>query len=65
MDCIYDGFSGFIYSVFTTQHPSDPEYSSLTSVTMQCVIGLTFQLSFNYLMIWVFVAIKEFTGYEW
>ena len=62
MFCIYVGFSCFIYSVLTLQHPSGPEYASPISVTMQCGIGLTFQFFFIYLMPWVFVIIKEFTG---
>merc|ERR1719460_1803566 len=63
--CIYIGFSCVIYSVFTIQHPQGPQYTPEISVTMQCVINLTFQFFFIYLMIWVCVTIKEFTGYEW
>jgi len=65
MFCIYIGFSCVIYSVFTLHHPKGPEYTPEISVTMQCVINLTFQFFFIYLVIWVCVTIKEFTGYEW
>merc|ERR1719482_1667777 len=65
MICIYIGFSCVIYSVFTIQHPKGDEYTPPISVTMQCVINLTFQFFFIYLMIWVCITIKEFTGQEW
>jgi hypothetical protein len=65
MFCIYIGFSCVIYSIFTLQHPQGAQYTPEISVTMQCVINLTFQFFFIYLMIWVCVTIKEFTGYEW
>merc|ERR1719152_459434 len=65
MICIYVGFSCVIYSIFTIQHPKGDQYTPPISVTMQCVINLTFQFFFIYLMIWVCVTIKEFTGYEW
>jgi hypothetical protein len=65
MFCIYVGFSCVIYSIFTLQHPNGDQYTPPISVTMQCVINLTFQFFFIYLMIWVCVTIKEFTGYEW
>jgi len=65
MFCIYVGFSCVVYSIFTLQHPSGPQYTPAISVTMQCVINLTFQFFFIYLMIWICVTIKEFTGYNW
>jgi len=65
MFCIYVGFTCVIYSVFTIQHPKGPEYTPPISVTMQCVINLTFQFFFIYLIIWVCVTIDEFTGWKW
>jgi len=65
MFCIYVGFTCVIYSIFTIQHPKGDQYTPGISVTMQCVINLTFQFFFIYLMIWVCVTIKEFTGQEW
>merc|ERR1719271_830380 len=65
MFCIYVGFTCVIYSIFTIQHPKGDQYTPPISVTMQCVINLTFQFFFIYLMIWICVTIKEFTGYEW
>merc|ERR1719146_225592 len=65
MFCIYVGFSCVIYSIFTIQHPKGEQYTPPISVTMQCVINLTFQFFFIYLMIWICITIKEFTGQEW
>merc|ERR1719329_2020522 len=65
MFCIYVGFTCVIYSIFTIQHPKGDQYTPPISVTMQCVINLTFQFFFIYGMIWVCVTIDEFTGYKW
>merc|ERR1719335_1711527 len=65
MFCIYIGFSCVIYSVFTIEHPKVEEYTPPISVTMQCVINLTFQFFFIYLVIWVCTSIKEFTNNSW
>jgi len=64
MICIYIGFSCVIYSVFTIQHPNGEQYTPPISVTMQCVINLTFQFFFIYLMIWICVSLDEFTGHN-
>merc|ERR1719157_456207 len=65
MICIYVGVGCIIYSVFTIQHPKGPEYTIPISVTMQCVINLTFQFFFVYTWIWAAITVKEFTGFEW
>jgi len=65
MLCIYIGFTCVIYSVFTIEHPQGSQHTPPISVTMQCVINLTTQYFFVYLMIWVGVSIKEFTGKSW
>jgi len=65
MFCIYVGFSCVIWSVFTIQHPKGKEYTPPVSVTMQCVINLTVQFFLIYLVIWVGITLKEFTGFEW
>jgi len=64
MFCIYVGFTCVIYSVFTIQHPKGEQYTPGISVTMQCVINLTFQFFFIYLMIWIATTINEFTGHS-
>jgi hypothetical protein len=65
MICIYVGVGCIVYSIFTIQHPRGPEYTIPISVTMQCVINLTFQFFFVYTWIWVAITVKEFTGFEW
>merc|ERR1719261_324279 len=65
MICLYIGAGCVIYSIFTIQHPKGPEYTIPISVTMQCVINLTFQFFFVYLWIWAAITIKEFSGMEW
>ena len=64
MICIYVGFSYVIYSIFTIEHSKGAEYAPPISVTMQCVINLTFQFFFIYLMIWVCISVDEFTGHN-
>merc|ERR1719473_428056 len=63
--CIYIGAGCVIYSVFTIQHPKGDQYTPPISVTMQCVVNLTFQFFFIYIMIYLCITIKEFTQYEW
>merc|ERR1719253_742950 len=65
MICLYIGAGCIIYSVFEIEHPKGPEYTIPISVTMQCVINLTFQFFFVYTWIWAAITIKEFTGFEW
>merc|ERR1719161_2648546 len=62
---IYIGFSCVIYSIFTLEHPKGKDYTPEISVTMQCLVNLTCQFFFVYLMIWACATLKEFTGFEW
>merc|ERR1719375_3056466 len=63
--CIYIGAGCVIYSVFTIQHPKGDQYTPPISVTMQCVVNLTFQFFFIYIMIYLCITVKELTQYEW
>merc|ERR1719386_150374 len=65
MICLYIGAGCVVYSIFTIEHPKGPEYTIPISVTMQCVVNLTFQFFFVYIWIWAAITIKEFTGFEW
>ena len=65
MFCIYVGFACVIHSVVTIKHPIGVRYTQLNSVTMQCVINITSQFFFIYLMIWICVTIGEFTSMKW
>merc|ERR1719183_1361564 len=65
MICIYVGFTCVIWSIFTIEHPRGKQYTPPVSVTMQCVINLTVQFFFIYLVLWISITLKEFTGNEW
>merc|ERR1719240_1152168 len=62
---VYLGITAVIWSVFDIKHPQGPQYTPPISVTMQCVINLTFQFFICYVLIWVAVTVKELTGWEW
>merc|ERR1719335_597481 len=62
---VYLGFSAVIWSVFVIEHPKGAQYTPPISVTMQCVINLTFQYFIVYLLIWVCATVQEFTGWDW
>merc|ERR1719498_1998014 len=64
MFSVYLGIAAVIWSVFTIQHPQGPQYTPPISVTMQCVINLTVQFFTVYLLIWIAITVKEFTGFE-
>merc|ERR1719450_1332445 len=65
MISIYLGITAVIWSVFALEHPKGKQYTPPISVTMQCVINLTFQFFICYILIWVAVTVKELTGWEW
>merc|ERR1719171_1842412 len=65
MLCIYIGFSAVIWSVLTIEHPKGKQYTPPVSVTMQCVINLTCQFFFIYLMVWIAVTLEDLTKQEW
>merc|ERR1719182_744843 len=58
MFALYGGFTAVIYSVCVIKAPSGP--TPPVSPTMQCVMNLTVQYFFVYLMLWVFVTTKQF-----
>merc|ERR1719393_843933 len=65
MVSVYLGITAVIWSVFTLEHPKGKQYTPPISVTMQCVINLTFQFFFVFTMIWICITVKELTGWEW
>merc|ERR1719281_1617612 len=65
MFSVYLGIAAVVWSVFVIEHPKGKQYTPPISVTMQCVINLTFQFFIVYLMIWICLTIKEVTGWEW
>merc|ERR1719359_2273901 len=65
MISVYVGISAVIWSVFVIKHPKGEQYTPPISVTMQCVVNLTFQFFICYILIWVAITVKEVTGWEW
>merc|ERR1719146_32418 len=64
MISVYLGIAAVIWSVFAIEHPKGPQYTPPISVTMQCVINLTVQFFTVFLLIWICITVKEFTGFE-
>merc|ERR1719379_2641428 len=64
MISVYFGIAAVIWSVFVIEHPKGPQYTPPISVTMQCVINLTVQFFTVFLLIWICITVKEFTGFD-
>lgn len=62
--CIYAGFTAVIWSVFVLEDPRGSRFTPPISSTMQFVINLTVQFFVIYLLIWIFVSVREFTEYQ-
>merc|ERR1719284_904575 len=62
---IYIGFTAVIVSIFTLAHPKGVEFTPPISPTVRCVMCLTFQFFFIYLMVWACISLREWTGMEW
>jgi len=59
---LYGGFSAVIYSVFVIEHPTDVSLTPPISPAMQCVMNLTVQYFFIYLMLWICITAQQFLG---
>merc|ERR1719235_3007161 len=58
---LYGGFSAVIYSVFVIEHPTDVSLTPPISPAMSCVMNLTVQYFFIYLMLFICITVKQFT----
>merc|ERR1719463_233485 len=58
---IYIGFTAVVVSIFTLEHPDGAQYTPPISPTVQCVLNLTFQFFFIYLMVWACISLREWT----
>merc|ERR1719284_193511 len=65
MISIYLGVAAITWSIFTIQHPKGKQYTPPVSVTMQCVVNLTWQFFTVYTLIWICITVKECLGWEW
>jgi len=59
MLALYGGFTAVIVSVFTIEDESDPEKTPPISPAMQCVMNLTAQFFFVYLLLWVLITLRQ------
>merc|ERR1719389_888881 len=59
MLALYGGFTAVIVSVFTIEDKDDPEATPPISPAMQCVMNLTAQFFFVYLMVWVLITLRQ------
>merc|ERR1719482_1172708 len=60
MLAVYGGFTAVIYSVCVIKNPNGP--TPPVSPAMQCVMNLTIQFFFVYLMLWVSITVKQFAS---
>merc|ERR1719345_202230 len=59
---MYGGFTAVIVSVFLIEHPKNPKLTPPISPAMQCVMNLTVQYFFVYLMLFLCITAKQFSG---
>merc|ERR1719247_3895824 len=64
MLCVYASAVAVVCSVFTIEHPDGKDLTPPLSPTMQCVLNLAFQYFLIYALLWIFITLKDFTGYE-
>jgi len=57
---MYGGFTAVIVSVFIIEHPTDVSLTPAISPAMQCVMNLTVQYFFIYLVLFLSITIKQF-----
>jgi hypothetical protein len=60
MLALYGGFTAVIYSVCVITNANGP--TPPVSPAMQCVMNLTIQFFFVYLLLWVLVTVKQFSN---
>merc|ERR1719420_665557 len=58
--CLYGGFTAIIVSVFIIEHPTDVSLTPPISPAMKCVMNLTVQYFFIYLMLFICITLKQF-----
>jgi hypothetical protein len=59
MLALYGGFTAVIVSVFLIEDKDDPEATPPISPAMQCVMNLTAQFFFVYLLLWVMITLRQ------
>jgi hypothetical protein len=64
MICVYAGALAVVCAVFTMEHPGGKELTPPVSPTMQCVINLSFQYFFIYILLWIFITVEDFISVD-
>jgi hypothetical protein len=59
---LYGGFTAVIVSVFIIEHPTDVSLTPPISPAMQCVMNLTVQYFFIYLLLWISITAQQIMG---
>ena len=54
---VYAGALAVVCAVFTLEHPDGKEHTIPVSPMMQCVINLSFQYFFIYILLWIFFTV--------
>jgi len=60
MLCVYACALAVVCAVFTMEHPDGKEHTIPVSPMMQCVINLSFQYFFIYILLWIFITVEDF-----
>jgi len=59
---LYGGFSAVCVSVFIIEHPVDKSLTPPISAAMSCVMNLTVQYFSVYLLLFIFISVKQFSN---
>jgi hypothetical protein len=62
MFCFYGGAVAVAVSIFAFEAPAGPEHTLPVSPTVQCVVNLTVQFFFVYLMVIIMSTVSELSG---
>jgi len=62
MLCFYGGAVAVAVSIFKFEAPAGPEHTLPVSPTVQCVVNLTVQFFFVYLMVIIMATVSELSG---
>eukprot|EP00747_Dinoflagellata_sp_TGD_P198054 gnl/TRDRNA2_/TRDRNA2_70185_c0_seq1.p1 gnl/TRDRNA2_/TRDRNA2_70185_c0~~gnl/TRDRNA2_/TRDRNA2_70185_c0_seq1.p1 ORF type:complete len:557 (-),score=73.17 gnl/TRDRNA2_/TRDRNA2_70185_c0_seq1:44-1714(-) len=62
MLCLYVGFTAVVVSIFLIEHPKGAKHTPPLSPAVQCVINLTLQFFFIYLLLWIMITVHELSG---
>jgi hypothetical protein len=62
MLALYGGFTAVCVSVYIIEHPTDVSLTPPLPASMQCIMNLTVQYFGVYLLLFLFLSVKQFAG---